>query len=108
MAIVSHTIIDAFSESGVPKPELERRLAEYALGIIYALENSEITVEQAMGDLFNLDFYRAAKGNRLSKTLIELLEWGMELEDVEAISSAASVESFAKIRQLARGILAKR
>ena len=108
MALGSSTIIDAFAEGGVSKIEMERRLAEYALGIAYALEASEISVEQAEDDLFKLDIYKAAKKNRLSKKLIEMLEWGMELEDVAAISSKALTESISKIRQLARGIIVNR
>jgi hypothetical protein len=107
MALSSTTIVDVFFEGGGSKKEMERRLAEYALGIACALEAAEVTIGQAEYDLFNLDVYNAAKKNRLSKTFIEMLEWGMELEDVAELSPRSLHESIVKIRQLAREVISK-
>ena len=93
-----------------PKPrkaDIERHLAQKGMGILVALRESGMTIEQAQKDLFNTDVYRAARRLRLNPALIEFLEWGMELEDVAALAPRGLRESYQKMGALLRRLLAK-
>jgi hypothetical protein len=86
------------------KRQAERAIAEMGMGVLLAVRESRMTLEQAQEELFNLDVYQAARSARLSPALIEFLEWGMELEDVPP---AARLESFDRMGELLKGVIDK-
>ena len=79
---------------------VERRLALAGLGMIQALRNSAISLEEAENDLFNLDTYRLAKRRKFDPKLIEFLEWGMELSDVSQLAPNGVEESYHTMERL--------
>ncbi len=93
----------AASRSG--KPALERRLGELALGIIISLRSGQLSIERAWDELFNLENYRAARRRKLSPSIFELFELGMELENVAEIAPASVAESLNRMQQLAQRII---
>ncbi len=105
MPVDSTTVVDALAGTSAPNREVERKLAELALGIVCALEELQTSVEQAERDLFNLETYNAAKSRRLGPDLIELLEWGMELENVQDLAPEGLSESYEKMKLLARRVI---
>ena len=107
MSVQSITVVDALASLGSGKGEIERQLAEFGLGIVYSLEQGETSIEQAERDLFNLETYNAAKRNRLTRQLIEFLQWGMELDDVRELAPEGLPESYGKMKRLARRVIAQ-
>src|SRR6266704_4122738 len=99
------TFVHTAATNGSSKKELERRLAEIGLGIVGELRAGKMSIAQAEHDLFNLDTYVAARKQRLNRDLIELLQWGMELEDVAELAPRGIQESFQKITLLARKVI---
>ncbi len=97
--------IDQIAASPMPKRLLERRLAQTGLGIVGALRDSTMSIEDAESDLFNPDTYHTMRRRRLSSQLIEFMEWGMELSDVAAVAPAALAESYLMMETLARGVI---
>jgi hypothetical protein len=107
MAIATSTVVDVLAAIHGQKKDIERKLAEFGLGIVDAMEASHITPEQAERDLFNLDVYNAAKSRGLHKDFIRLLEWGMELEDVVEMAPDDLPTSYQNIKKLARRIIGR-
>jgi hypothetical protein len=101
------TVVDALAAMEAPKREIERTLAELALGIVCALEESQTSIEQAENDLFNLETYNAVRNRRLSQHLAEMLEWGMELASVQDLAPEGLIESYESIKSLARAIISR-
>jgi hypothetical protein len=99
--------VQALLESGEAKALLERRLAEYALGIVAALRSGRLSIDQAADDLFNLDNLRMIRHRRLQPALCELIERGMELEDVAELAAVGLLESFDAMTHLAEQIIAR-
>ena len=62
-----YNMIESMRVVGVVKFNIERRLAELALGITGALREASISPEDAYYDLFNLDMYQSIKKHRLSR-----------------------------------------
>lgn len=104
MSIAPDNLVFALGSAPGGKAALERRIAELALGIITALRSGELPVGAAWDELFNLNNYRAAKKKRLSSAVLEMLEWGLELENVAEIAPRALNESCQRIEQFARQI----
>jgi hypothetical protein len=105
MSRTSHNLIALLAASRPGKSALERRIAELALGIVVALRSGELPVERAWDELFSLDNYRIARRKKLSRALLELFEWGLELENVAEISPASLTESYDKMEQLAQQVI---
>ncbi|HEV8605292.1 MAG TPA: DUF3969 family protein [Tepidisphaeraceae bacterium] len=84
---------------------LERRIAEMGLGVISALSRGEINYDQAEHDLFNLDNYVEIRRRRLSSSLLQFFERGMQLEDVSEIGPQNVTSSFEKMNWLADQII---
>jgi len=78
-----------------------------ALGVATAIQAGGLTVEQATEDLFTLDNYLSLRRNRLGKDLLEVFDWGMQLEDVVALvpGPRALDESLRNIVGIARRAL---
>jgi hypothetical protein len=79
-----------------------------ALGIAVAIREGGLSVEEAANDLFSMDNYLALRKSRLGKELLEIFDWGMQLEDVAAIvpGPGALDESLQSIVGIARSVLA--
>jgi hypothetical protein len=95
--------------AGTPGREAARRLlAEMAIGIASGIEQGRLSVEEAADDLFSLDNYLALRRNRLGKDLLELFQWGMQLEDVVEVVPGpdALKESLGSIVAIAHKVLA--
>jgi hypothetical protein len=82
------------------KNDTQRHLAQMGRGILIGLRESRLTVEQAERDLFNMDVYQAARRQRLNPSLIQFLEWGMELEDVLEVAPDNIEESYREMDHL--------
>jgi hypothetical protein len=98
-------LIDCLASSHRTKRELERQIAQLALGVVTALQNSEMTLEQAWADLFNLDNFLAIRRRRLGAKLVELFDWGMQLEDVAELARGELNAAYAKMTGLARYVI---
>ena len=95
-------------QSGPSRDVAERRIAEYALGVVEALALGEISPAQAERDLFNISNYQALKQATMHASLIELLEWGLELEDVNSKAPQGLEESLRAMRLLAEEVISGR
>ncbi len=98
-------LVEALTASSPSKSDRERRLAEVGLGIVLAVRESRMALDQACKDLFNLDTYQAGRHQRLSRRLVEFLEWGMELEDVIELAPEGLAESYDRMTALAGQVI---
>jgi hypothetical protein len=98
--------IDQIAAAQVPKRLLERRIAQNGLGIVQALRDSTMSIEDAEEDLFNLDTYRAMRRRRLNPQLIEFMQWGMELGDVATAVPSGLGESYSRMEELVLSVIA--
>ncbi len=97
--------IDQIATRRVSKRLLERRIAQTGLGVVRALRDSTMSIADAEADFFNLDTYRAMRRRRLSPRLIEFMQWGMELGDVETVAPDGLDESYRKMEELVLGVI---
>ncbi len=100
-------MIEDITRRAMPQALLERRLAQAGLGVLRALRGSTMTIEDAEIDLFNLATYQAARRRRLDRGLIEFLEWGMELDDVERLAPEGLEESFRCMENLLLKVISR-
>jgi len=100
-------LIGSLAEGGAARPALQRRIAEMALGVVSALRRGELAVEQVWDELFNLDNYSELRRRRLDKSLREMFEYGMELENVAEISPGSLEESLRSIETLAGRVMSQ-
>ena len=100
MPLASRNLIEQITERGVSRALAQRRLAQLGLGIVQALRNSIMTVQDAAQDLFNLETYQLARRRRYDPRFIEFIEWGMELEDVAELAPDGLEESYDKMEKL--------
>lgn len=79
-----------------------------ALGVAAAIRAGGLTVAQAAEDLFTLDNYLSLRRNRLGRDLLEIFDWGMQLEDVRTLvpGPGALEESLRAITGIAERVLA--
>lgn len=95
----------------VPQPgksAAERHFAVLALGVVQALREGQMTVEEAWNSGLNLKTYLQLKQRRADPRLLELWEWAMELPQVTKLTPLALEESLTAMDTLARGILSRR
>ena len=111
MALIMPTssphFVQALLESSESSRAIERRLGAYAMGIVVALRKGRVSIEQASDDLFNLDNLRLVRERHLDARLSELLEWGMELEDVADLAADGIAESLDAMTRLAEQVIAR-
>jgi Protein of unknown function (DUF3969) len=98
-------LVSSLAASTASRKDLERRLAQLALGVVLALQDGTLSLVQAQSDLLNLDTYTAARRHRLNRRLLEILEWGMELEDVAELAPQGLGESYSHMTALARQVI---
>ena len=99
-------LVESVLDVSPSRPSARRSLAEMALGIVAAIQH-RMPVEEATRDLFTLDNYLALRRNRLGKDLLDLFEWGMQLEDVVEIVPGPDAldESLRSIVRIAHMVL---
>ena len=100
-------LIRALAASSAQAQVSERRIAEMSLGIISALREGTMTVNQAWDELFNLDAFQELRRRAASAPLRELFEWGMELESVAEVSPASLELSLMAMEKLAQRVIRK-
>ena len=98
-------LIASLATSQVSRLGLERRVAELALGIVSALRDGQLSIEGAWDELFNVDNYTELRRRRASKSLVEIFEYGMELENVAEIAPQSLGQSYDRIERLARRVI---
>ena len=84
--------------------EIRRLVSAQALLLIDLLRRKCITVRYAEQTLFNLDTVKSLEKRKL-KDCIEIIDWGMQLEDWEAHTPERLDKAFQKIYDLAQNIL---
>jgi hypothetical protein len=87
------------------KKEAERRLAQIGLSMVQGLQSGEISLRQSQEDLFNLKSYLALRNQHSNRPLLELMEWGMELEDVAKLAPHGLQESYDRMIALAKQVV---
>jgi len=87
------------------KKEAERRLAQIGLSMVQGLQTGEISLRQSQVDLFNLKSYLALRNQHSNRPLLELMEWGMELEDVAKLAPHGLQESYERMIALAKQVV---
>lgn len=103
----NRNIVESLRNGSARKRDAERKLAEFGLGVLSALEGHRMTLAEAQRDLFNTDSYRNVRRFRFREELTEFLLWGMELEDVIELAPDGLAESFREMKDLIRRVLAE-
>jgi hypothetical protein len=94
-AIGSH-LLDIDPDPGVR----QRALADVMARMVHHLRLGHINIPFAEQELFNLDVYQFAKRADIDARLLEALEWGMELDDVQPLGAdhvEASLDAIARL-----------
>lgn len=99
------TFVDLLSSSALSDREIRRLVGWYALSLADLLGRRCITVRYAEQVLFNLDVVRQLEARRL-KDCVELIDWGMQLEDWEEHTPEHLSEAISTVAQLAQHLLA--
>jgi hypothetical protein len=84
--------------------EMRHLIGWQALLLVDLLQRRCITVRYAERALFNLDMVRRLEQRRL-QDCVELLDWGMQLEDWEEHTPEQLHEALTSLAQLARNLL---
>ena len=100
-------LVRLLAAAGQPNAWLQRRIAELAQGVIAALKDSTLPVEEAWDELFNAENYQSILDSELDRDLRTLFEWGMELGTVAKHAPHSLHESFDAMEKLAKRVIAK-
>lgn len=100
------TFIEILSSSALSDREIRCLVGWYAISLADLLRRRCITVRYAEQVLFNLDVVRQLEKRRL-KDCIELIDWGMQLEDWEEHTPQQLAEAIKTVAQLAQQLLAR-
>lgn len=92
----NHTLLDA---------EIRRLTGWYALSLSDPLRRKCITVRYAERMLFNLDVVQQLEQRHLTTYCVELIDWGMQLEDWEEHTLEQLAEALDAIAQIAQRLL---
>jgi hypothetical protein len=98
--------IDLLSDQTSSDAEVRRLVGWSALSLADLLRRKCITVRYAERMLFNLDIVRQLEKRHLADC-VELVDWGMQLEDWEEHTPEQLVEAFDTIAQLAQRLMEK-
>ncbi|MBI3795712.1 MAG: DUF3969 family protein [Deltaproteobacteria bacterium] len=100
-----HTaLVDLLDSQLLSDMEIRRLVGWYALSLVDLLQRKCITVRYAEQALFNLDVVQKLEQRRL-EDCVELIDWGMQLEDWEEHTPEQLSEAFTTIAQSARHLL---
>jgi len=98
------SIIDLLDSGALSDAEVRRLVGWQALMLVDLLQRQCITLRYAERALFNLDVVQRLERRRL-KDCVELVDWGMQLEDWEEHTPEQLPEALATIAQLAQRLL---
>jgi ADP-dependent phosphofructokinase/glucokinase len=100
-----HTaFIDLLSNQTLSDAEIRRLVGWYALSLADLLRRKCVTVRYAERMLFNLDVVQKLEQRHL-QDCVELVDWGMQLEDWEEHTPKRLKEAIDTIAQLAQRLL---
>ena len=100
-----HTaFIDLLSNQTLSDTEIRRLVGWYALSLAGLLRRKCVTVRYAERMLFNLDVVQKLEQRHL-QDCVELVDWGMQLEDWEEHTPKQLKEAIDTIAQLAQRLL---
>jgi hypothetical protein len=100
-----HTaFIDLLSNQALSDSEIRRLVGWYALSLIDLLRRKCVTVRYAERMLFNLDVVQQLEKRHLADC-VELVDWGMQLEDWEDYTPGRFAQALETIAQLAQQLL---
>ena len=101
-----HTaFVDLLDSQSLSDMEIRRLIGWYAFSLTDLLRRRCITVRYAEQALFNLDVVQKLEQRRL-EDCVELIDWGMQLEDWEEHTPERLSEALTIIAQLAQHLLA--
>ena len=98
-------LIEILDEKALSNEEVRYLIGWQALLLVDLLQRRCITVRYAERRLFNLDVVQRLE-RRGVKDCVEVVDWGMQLEDWEAHSPEYLPEALSTIAALAQGLLA--
>jgi hypothetical protein len=96
--------IDLLSNQTLSDAEIRRLIGWYALSLIDLLRRKCITVRYAERMLFNLDVVQQLERRHLTDC-VELIDWGMQLEDWEEHTPERLNEAIRTIMHLAQHLV---
>ena len=100
-----HTaFIDLLSNQTLSDAEIHRLIGWYALSLIDLLRRKCITVRYAERMLFNLDVVQQLERRHIADC-VELIDWGMQLEDWEEHTPEQLGTALDAVAQLAQRLL---
>lgn len=98
------SLIDLLDSQALSDTEVRRLIGWQALSLIDLLRRKCITVRYAEQVLFNLDVVQRLEQRRL-KDCVELVDWGMQLEDWEEHTPEQLSEALIAVAQVAQRLL---
>ena len=99
-------LVQMIEDKHIQTDYIEFLIAQLNLRLVDDLESGRKTVREAERLLYNLDVYIAIEKRKHSRKCREILEWGMQLEDVEEFKLDFS-KSFEALRKYSNKILQK-
>jgi len=99
-----NALIDLLNSSSLSDTEIRRLLGWGALSLTDLLRRRCITVRYAEQTLFNMDVVKKLEQRRL-EDCVELIDWGMQLEDWEEHTPDRLTDAFTTIEELAQRLL---
>src|SRR5216684_4897090 len=97
-------LVELLDKRALSDEEVRYLIGWQALLLVDLLRRRCITVRYAEQVLFNLDVVQRLEQRRL-KDCVEVVDWGMQLEDWEAHTPAHLPEALSTLAQLARRLL---
>jgi hypothetical protein len=98
------SLVDLLDHPSLSDAEVRRLIGWQALVLADLLRRRCITVRYAERALFNLEVFRKLKQRRL-RECVEVVDWGMQLEDWEDYTPEEFDDALATIAQLAQQLL---
>ncbi len=98
------SLIELLDTPALSAAETRRLIGWQALMLVDLLRRRCVTVRYAERMLFNLEVVQRLEQRRLPEC-VEIIDWGMQLEDWEAHTPEHLSEALASIAQLAQGLL---
>jgi hypothetical protein len=102
-----HNLVEMIRDTRLAKPMIELWMANAGRGIVAALKDGEMTLEEAENQIFNMDVYAAARKRRLDRNLLEFLQWGMQLEDVAELAPERLANDYRRMSKLLHRVFPK-
>lgn len=105
LQVASLSVLQLLDSKTLPDEEVRHLIGWQALVLVDLLQRRLITVRYAEQMLFNLDVVQRLERRRL-KDCVEVIDWGMQLEDWEAHTPKQLTEALSTIASLAQRLLA--